>query len=261
MRANSDLDGALRARGAVYLDSVDSTNAVAKRMARAGAPHGTLVIAGEQTQGRGRRGRSWVSPPGAGVWMTLLVRPQALSAARASELVFVSAVALCQACRDLSGLDVGIKWPNDLVAQGKKISGTLLEMQSDEKFTQWAVIGSGVNVTGVAFPPDLPHAGSLEGLSGREIDRDALCLDYLDRFEAVYARWAKLGLAGIMQDYRALSVTLGARVRARCANGVEYEGVALKMDGAGELVIQTGDGQFVTLSAGDVSVRGIMGYV
>ena len=182
---NNPLHDRIPGRNIEYHDIIDSTNIRAKQLGAAGAPHMTLVLANEQTAGRGRMTRSWVSPPGTSALMSLLVRPR-LPAWRAPELVFISAVAACDAVNALThGEHARIKWPNDLVIGRKKISGTLLEMALDGADIDYAVVGIGINVLGVEFPAELPYAGSIESAAGQQVQRMALVAEYLDRFDAL----------------------------------------------------------------------------
>lgn len=258
MPENPLMNAALSARGALYFEELDSTNSMAKQLAREGAPHMTLVLAERQTLGRGRRGRGWLSRPGLGVWMTLIVRPE-LPAMRAPELSMVAAVATAQAIESQVPLSVGIKWPNDLVAGGKKLVGTLLEMSASGDMLDWAVIGIGINVLGREFPGELPDAGSIQSVCGQALGRAALVEAFLSEFERVYALWSAGSMERLMPLYKAHSSTLGAHVRAICPDE-ELVGLAedIAMDGA--LMLRLEDGSMRALYAGDVSVRGMGGY-
>lgn len=250
----------LPGRNIEYHETIDSTNIRAKQLGGNGAPHMTLVLANEQTAGRGRMTRSWVSPPGTSALMSLLVRPK-LPAWRAPELVFLSAVAACDAVNALTDGDhARIKWPNDLVIGTKKISGTLLEMALDGADIDYAVVGIGVNILGTQFPADLPYAGSIESATGQQIQRMDFVAAYLDRFESLYTSWLNDGFAPVLEQCRQRSATLGKAIRAICPDG-EHTGIAIDFDPTGALIVDTPDGQRLTLTAGDVSVRGLMDYV
>lgn len=250
----------LPGRNIEYHPIIDSTNIRAKALGDAGAPHMTLVLADEQTAGRGRMTRSWVSPPGTSALMSLLVRPP-LPAYRAPELVFISAIAACDSVNTLLGESAAaIKWPNDLVIGTKKISGTLLEMTLDGADIGYAVVGIGVNILGVTFPADLPYAGSIESATGKRLPRMDFVQAYLDRFDELYALWLRDGFAPILDLCRQRSATLGRPVRAICPDG-EHVGEAVDFDPSGALIIRTPDGATRTLTAGDVSVRGLMDYI
>lgn len=261
MQENSLFSETLRLRGVEYHKSIDSTNLRAKQLAREGAPHGWLVLAESQSAGRGRRGRTWVSPPGRGVYMSLIVRAPGLRAEGAWVLVFLSAVALARACAALSSANVQLKWPNDLVCKGKKLCGTLLEIDVDAQGRlNWAVIGTGINVLGADFPSELPYAGSLELVSAQQVDRAALVERYLDEFDALFAQWRAQGNSAVLQPYRALSATLGAQVRCHLPEGI-LEGTAEDIAADGALLVRDALGVLHALHAGDVSVRGANGYV
>lgn len=244
-----------------YHDQLDSTNTRCKDLAREGGAHGMLVISEEQTMGRGRLNRGWISQPGRGIWMTLLVRPRGMMPERAPALVLLAAVATAMACERVSGVEVMIKWPNDLVAQGKKICGMLLEMGAGMDGVEWAVIGIGINIKGSDFPEELrDKAGDLAGIAGREIERAALVREFLCQFERLYNQYCLGGMSTIYTLYRNRSITLGRQVRALCPDG-EYLGVAQDIDEDGTLILETQDGERIRLRVGDVSVRGVMGYV
>lgn len=244
-----------------YHDQVDSTNTRCKDLAREGGAHGTLVIAEEQTMGRGRLNRSWISRPGSGIWMSLLVRPRGMMPERAPALVLLTAVAAAMACERFSGEEVMIKWPNDLVARGKKICGMLLEMGAGMDGVEWAVIGIGINVIGNEFPDELQDkAGSLAEIAGKQLERAALVREFLNQFERLYNQYQLSGMSAIYTLYRNRSVTLGRQVRAICPDG-EYLGVARDIDEDGTLILETQEGNTLRLRVGDVSVRGVMGYV
>lgn len=257
---NNSLHGRLPGRQIEYHPIIDSTNIRAKALGEAGAAHMTLVLADEQTAGRGRMTRTWVSPPGTSALMSLLVRP-ALPAYRAPELVFISAIAACRAVNHLVGWTAAaVKWPNDLVIGTKKISGTLLEMALDGMNIGYAVVGIGVNILGVDFPAELPYAGSIESAAGVQLQRMDFVAAYLDHFDALYDLWLSDGFAAILDIYRPLSATLGKPIRALCPDG-EHTGVALDLDPSGALIMRADSGDILTLTAGDVSVRGLMDYI
>ena len=257
---HNPLHDRLPGRNIEYHSIIDSTNIRAKQLGNEGAPHMTLVLADEQTAGRGRMTRTWVSPPGTSALMSLLVRPP-LPAYRAPELVFISAVAACDAVNTLLGTSAAaIKWPNDLVIGTRKISGTLLEMALDGANIAYAVVGIGVNILGTDFPADLPYAGSIESAAGIRLQRMDFVRAYLDNFEALYDAWLRDGFAPVLDLCRRRSATLTKPIRALCPDG-EHIGRAIDFDPSGALIIKTDAGEIMTLTAGDVSVRGLMDYI
>lgn len=246
----------------VLEDHVDSTNNLAKQLASAGAPAGTCVLAETQTAGRGRRGRSFASPGGMGVYLSIILRPDA----KPDELMHLSAcvaVAAAEAVEALTGLHAGIKWVNDLVADGKKLSGILtelsLEMESGR--VQYAVAGIGINCCQCAadFPPELADfATSIAMQTGADPDRNALAAALIhslfcmsDGLLSQRRQW--------MDRYRARCVTLGKQVRILWPEGAR-EAVALGLREDAALEVEYADGSRDTVSSGEVSVRGMYGY-
>lgn len=239
-----------------YLQTVDSTNRYARALAQQGAPHGTLVLADEQTAGRGRRGRGWISPAGEGVFMSLILRPQA-HPSQVARLSLLTALAVAEGIAGETGLDASIKWPNDIVVGGSKVCGMLLEMNADEQSVHDVVAGVGINVHQTAFPEEIARtASSLDLLSGRRQSRAALVRAFLGAFERAMA----LSDADMMRAYRGRSATLGQRVQVVSLSGT-FTGVAEAVTDAGALVVLGDDGERREVLAADVSVRGIMGYV
>jgi BirA family biotin operon repressor/biotin-[acetyl-CoA-carboxylase] ligase len=258
------LRAAWAGRECVYHQSLPSTNAEAKRMAIAGAPHGQLVLAEEQTAGRGRRGRDWASPPGAGLWMSLVLRPQ-VPAERVPSLALAIALAVAEACDAVSGraaLTFGLKWPNDVLAGGRKVCGILLEMAADMDGAQWVVAGVGVNVRQAErdFPPELAGgAASLAMVAESAPRRADLLTALLDALETRYAAWSAGGVDALRAEYARRSVTLGRRVRVEAPDGA-FTGQAQDIDDTGALLVRRdGDGQPRRVLAADVSVRGVLG--
>lgn len=244
------------------LPQVASTNLVLKEMAEQGAPHGQLVLAETQEAGRGRRGRGWVSQPWLGLWSSLLVRPP-VPPAQASGLTVLAAMAVCDAVSSVYALDPGIKWPNDVVLSGRKLTGILVELHADLDSIYWAVVGVGINVNHAAkdFPEELrDKATSLALVLGRQMDRGPLLRAYLTAFEARYQQWIDGGFAALEPDYRRYSRTLGQTVRVESLDKV-FIGTAEELDELGALLVRREDGTMERVLAGDVSVRGLMGYV
>lgn len=243
-------------RQIVYLPSVDSTNRRARQLAAEGAPHGTLVIADEQTAGRGRRGRGWISPAGEGVFMSLILRPQS-HPSEVARLSMQTALAVALAIAQTTGLDARIKWPNDIVCGGRKVCGMLLEMNADEQAVHDVVAGIGINVHQTQFAPEIEKtASSLDLLSGQRVCRAALVRAFLEAFE----RTETLAAQGALMDaYRARSATLGQRVQVIAPAG-SFTGTALEVTDSGSLIVEDEEGQRREVLAADVSVRGLMGY-
>ena len=244
----------------IYSESMTSTNIVLKQAAENGAAHGTVALCEEQTAGRGRRGREWVSPRGQGLWVSLLMRPT-IPPNRAQLITFAAALSMAEAVEKETGLDIRIKWPNDLTLAGKKVCGILLELSGDVETIFYVVVGTGVNVGRSAYPPELSDkAISLEDVLGRTVTRAPILRAYLAAMERYMESLSREGLPGILQAYEKKSCTLGSAVHV--SGGVEdFSGSAAGLDENGALLVKLEDGTIRRVLAGDVSVRGVMGYV
>ena len=242
----------------IYLKETDSTNNDVKRLAKAGGMDGTVVIAGCQTAGRGRRGRGWVSPAGEGIFMTLILRPQA-HPSHVARLSLQTALAVARAITRVCEVDARIKWPNDIVCGGKKVCGMLLEMNADEQSVHDVVAGIGINVHQTAFEGEIAKtASSLDLLTGRRICRADVVRAFLEEYEAV-DELARQGGEALMAVYRRHSATLGQRVQVISATG-SFTGTAKAVTDSGSLIVLDDDGREREVLAADVSVRGLMGY-
>lgn len=243
-------------------ETIDSTNNRCKVLGSDGAPAGTVLVADCQTGGRGRLGRSFLSPPHQGVYLSVLLRPQVLPM-ELMHLTCAVAEAMCDAVEAAAGFRPGIKWTNDLVSGKKKLAGILTELslEAESGQVQYAVVGIGINCAQREedFAPEIRDmAGSLSMISGKPVDRNLLAA------EMVKALWAMdqnlvSGRQGIMEGYRRDCITLGQQVSVSKAGEVRY-GKALDVDGWGGLVVDF-DGRLETVQAGEVSVRGMYGYV
>lgn len=245
----------------VCYESVDSTNSAAKRLAEEGAIHGTLVTAGAQLTGKGRRGRSWASPANKNVYMSLLLRPE-FPPVKASMLTLLTALAVAIACENVTGLKTAIKWPNDIVVNGKKICGILTEMNAEIDYVNYIVIGIGINVNVESFPEELlKTATSLLIEKKEQINRSRLIAAVLQHFEQVYENFCKtLDLSALKMEYEKRLVNLGKEVKV-LDPVMEYTGIAKGITNGGELIVTREDGTDKQVYAGEVSVRGLYGYV
>ena len=240
----------------VYFDETDSTNRQARMLAREGARHGTLVIADTQSAGRGRRGRGWISPAGEGIFMSLIIRPD-MPPSQVAKLSLMLALAVSRAIERETGLDAKIKWPNDIVINGRKVCGLLLEMDATAEKVDSIVAGVGINVHQTAFDEEIAHtASSLDLLAGRRVSRSAIVRAFLNEFEQAMT----LEDAQMMDAYRARSATIGQRVQVISLSGT-YTGTAEGITESGSLLVLDENGEVREVLAADVSVRGIMGYV
>lgn len=243
-----------------YFDSIDSTNTKAKELAEEGHPSGTLVVADRQTAGKGRRGRSWESPTGIGIFMTLMLKPE-INPNNASMLTLVAAMATTRAIRRVTGVPAMIKWPNDIVMNGKKVCGILTEMSAQFDYINHIVIGIGINVHNEDFPEEIAKTASSLYLESRQhIHRASLIEAFLEEFEDVYAEYLKTeDMEGLQKEYDAMLVNRGRQVRVLDPKE-PFEGKAMGITKKGELIVDTWESRKL-VSSGEVSVRGIYGYV
>ncbi len=234
-------------------DEVDSTQNVAQRLIRDGAPEGTLVLAERQTAGRGRLGRHWHSPKGKGIYMSLVVKPE-IPLHLTPHLTLLAAVALNRAIRKVvPEVNPAIKWPNDLLVNGKKISGILLESSAENEQLQYIVTGVGIscNLEQSDYPEELvPKATSLLIESGKRIDRARLIAEFLGQLEELYALYYAQGFSPIRTLWEASAVTLGQTVRSSDANG-DFEGTAVGLNEWGGLILRMADGSERTIYSVD----------
>lgn len=241
-------------------DSIDSTNTKAKELAEAGHPSGTLVVADQQTLGRGRRGRSWESPAGTGIFMTLMLKPD-INPNNASMLTLVAAMATARAITEVTGEAAQIKWPNDIVMNGKKVVGILTEMSAQFDYINHIVVGIGINVHNEEFTEEIAKtASSLLLECGHRIHRASLIEAFLEEFERLYAVYLETeDMSGLQKEYDSLLVNRGRQVRVLDPKE-PFEGKAMGITKKGELIVDTWESRKL-VSSGEVSVRGIYGYV
>ena len=246
------------------LESVDSTNSACRRLALEGAPDGTVVLADCQTAGRGRRGRSFQSPAGKGLFFSILWRPDC-APERLLPLTALSAVAACRAIRRVTGAEVQIKWPNDLVLSGRKLAGILTEMalEGESGHVSHVVVGIGINVLHTAedFSPDVAAmATSLTMELGRPVSRPALAAALIGELDKLYTSLRAGDLSDYLAEYRRDCVNLGKTVQLLSPAGRETV-TAVGIDPEFGLVVRRPDGTEKTVRSGEVSVRGMYGYV
>ncbi|QNB45981.1 biotin--[acetyl-CoA-carboxylase] ligase [Thermanaerosceptrum fracticalcis] len=242
-------------------EQVNSTNDLAKKKAAEGASHGTVVVADQQLSGRGRLGRPWASPPGTGLWFSVVLRPP-LKPFLAPQLIFVSAVAVCHAIRDYTGLPVTIKWPNDILFSGKKVCGILTELSAEIDIINYVVIGIGINVNQemADFPPELQEkAISLAVAGNTKYNRVGLLKAILKELEKEYEIYLTEGFPAVLKHWRSLTSTLGQEVMVSSTDET-FTGVAEDINGEGCLLVRTEDGNVRSVMVGDVSLRGKEGH-
>lgn len=232
----------------------DSTNVRAAHFAEGGSPHGTVVCADSQTGGRGRLGRTWESPPGVNLYVSLLLRP-AIEPREAPRLTLVTAVALAETVEETAGLSAALKWPNDLYLNGRKAAGILAEMSADLDRLRHVVIGIGLNVNAAPedFPADLrPNVTSLRQETGRSVLRVELLALFLSRFEEAYGTFLSGGFARLLPAWDRRCVLSGKRVLLRHGDR-ETRGTAIRVDEEGALIFRPeGEGAAERIHGGEI---------
>jgi len=246
----------------IYLDEIDSTNAYLKRIAASGAPHGTVVIAEGQTSGRGRMGRGFVSEAGKGLYLSLLLRPDAGLTRSITMLTAFAAVAVCEAIMAIAPLQPKIKWVNDILVDDRKLCGILSEMSIETAQVDYVVIGVGINVHYEAadFPEELrDKAISLDMLTDEPLSRAKLAAALIDAF----ARMVEVCSADAQRyidRYRERSITVGREILVlRGEEQREAEAIGISSDCG--LIVRYPDGAEETLHYGETSIRGVRGYI
>ena len=245
----------------LYFDSIDSTNTKAQELAEKGYPSGTLVVADKQIAGKGRRGRNWESPSGCGIFMTLMLKPD-INPNNASMLTLVSALAVAKALADITGKDAKIKWPNDIVIDSRKVCGILTEMSAQFDYINNIVIGIGINVNNSSFPEEISAtASSLRLLNGGKKYRRAEIIEkIMEYFEKYYSIFLETeDLSALVNEYDAMLVNMKKQVKVLDPKE-PFEGKAMGITKTGELIVDTWESRKL-VSSGEVSVRGIYGYV
>ncbi|WP_418433753.1 biotin--[acetyl-CoA-carboxylase] ligase [Anaerotignum lactatifermentans] len=241
-----------------FYEETDTTNNRARELALEGAPEGTLVVAEKQTAGRGRRGKVWESPLGTGIWMSLVLRPQIMPA-EASVLTLLCGLATAEAIEAETGLSADIKWPNDILINGKKAVGILTEMDCEMSEVHFVIPGIGINVNTASFPPEIAEiATSLYLECGKTVSRRRLVHKVLERLEEHYETFLRTGsFAAMLEDYRKHCITLGKEVHVLGREPFFAE--ALDITPEGELLVRRADnGKEEVVFSGEVSIRGVI---
>lgn len=247
------LKGSMFGKKIHHFFRIDSTNRVAMDLSYANEPEGTIVLAEEQTAGRGRAGRSWHSERASGIYVTLLLRPR-MSPVQAPLLTMMAGLSAHAAIQAQTGLHPDVKWPNDLMLNGKKVGGILTEMHAEPTLVRFVIVGIGINVNQEKFPAELSGvATSLRAESGKSQSRLELLARLLREFEADYNRFLRNGAAAVIERFAQVSSYARGK-KVRVTNGNEsYVGVTVGLRPEGLLQVQREDGTMVTVFAGDVT--------
>jgi len=239
------------AKDIYHHDKIDSTNTAAYSLAEDGAKEGTLVVAESQTKGRGRLLRSWSSPKGKGIYASVILRPR-ITPFQAPGITLTAAVSIAQAIREYTEAPALIKWPNDILLNGRKIGGVLTEMAAEQDYTSFIILGFGINVnTKISQLPK--GAGSISEALKSEVSRIELFKTLLVRLEQCYIEFTKKGFSANTKQWCDLSATLGKRIRATCMHKT-IEGEAIGLDPAGALLVRPDNGSVEKIFAGDIAL-------
>lgn len=245
----------------LVLPVVDSTNEEAKRAYGQGYPDRSLFVSDRQTAGKGRRGRTWISPQGQDVFFSFLLKPD-LPPECASMLTLIAAIAGVKAMESQVAEDYRIKWPNDIVLHGKKICGILTEMSADMDSVHYIVPGIGFNLNRTQFDPSIRDVASSVYLeTGRKINRARFVADYVEEFMTRYDLFLEeQNLSSFLKDYHSYLINVGREVKI-IRKGQEMIRTALGINDRGELLVKDEKGETETIFSGEVSVRGLYGYI
>ena len=239
----------------IYLNETDSTNTRAKELAAQGAPEGTLIIAEKQTKGRGRRGRSWFSPPGGGIYFSLILRP-IISPSETPRITLMTAVVLAETLISLMKLKLRIKWPNDILVNGKKLAGILTEISTEMDAVNYIVVGLGMNVN--TQLEDLPKeikktATSILIETGKQFPRVKLIKHYLKLYEKYYDMFKNNDFEPIMKRWKELADIIGKQIRVDVI-GKTHIGKVVDVDNDGVLILKDDQGKLQRIFSGDVTL-------
>lgn len=256
-----DLNTEFIGRNVHYYDSIESTNDRAKELALESS-EGTVIISEEQTKGKGRLGREWISPKKKGIWMSLILKPS-VAPLKLGSITLLGAAAVHNGLEEM-GIESKIKWPNDILLEDKKISGILTEISAELNMINYLIMGIGINVNldKEDFPKDIQiKATSIKIYNNKEIDRKKLLANILNEFERLYIPFKDSGdMVGAIDICRKNSATIGREIVVSRGKD-RRKGKALDINDEGELVVQFADGEIENVFAGEVSLRGIDGYI
>ena len=238
----------------IYHETVTSTNDVCKEIADE-SPEGTAVTCDEQTGGKGRLGRVWKSPKGTGVWISIILKPD-ISPMSVSSVTLAAGLAVCRTVKKVSGLEAGIKWPNDVYVNGRKLCGILTEMSAQIEKVDYVIVGIGINANTEYFPEELEYiACSLYTEACVKFDRNLIIKTLLEEFENIYDKFNMYGFSAIRSEYEKECINIGRRVNVISKDG--FEGTAIGVNSDGELMVRKDTGEEVTVFSGEVSIRNI----
>jgi len=254
--------GQLIGREIIHFEKIDSTNNYAKKIANEGSPHGTLVVAEKQTLGRGRMGREWKSYSSEGLWFTIVLKPD-LEPENVQIVTLAASVAVVEGIFEAQGIVCGIKWPNDIILDNCKLGGILTELSAEPGHVNYVVVGIGININQDAstFDDEIRNkATSLKIHTGVPVSRVKLLGSILTRFEEIYNIMLQGNTQEIINRWSRHSVTIGKDVKI-IRKDIEYIGLAQAIALDGKLIVKCNDGVVREISAGEIQIRGLLGYI
>lgn len=238
------------------LASVDSTNEEIKRRAKQGAKQGLTIVSDEQTIGKGRLGRNWVSPRGTSVYESILLYPE-LAPSQVPCITLATGLAMCRTINEIDDFNAKIKWPNDIIIGSKKLCGILTEMTIEDNAVAYAVVGVGTNVNNREFPEGIRQkATSLYLEKKRAFSRNEVVIRFAEQFEKIYNEFILSGFEAIKDEYKSCCATIGRRVSTKRQNDTLC-GTAVDVAPDGGLIVETDSGEKIYISTGEVAVQGI----
>jgi BirA family biotin operon repressor/biotin-[acetyl-CoA-carboxylase] ligase len=238
----------------IYCTEIDSTNLKARNLAAKGAPEGTIVVSEKQTKGRGRKTREWFSPPRDGIYLSLILRPN-IAPRSAPSMTLLTAVAIAETLLSVPGLEIAIKWPNDILARGKKLAGILTEMSTTGERIDYAVVGLGLNVNTARFPDEIEdRATSILIETGQRVRRVTLAQEYLKWHEEYYGVFQRIGFEPIRKRWKELTNIIGRQVTVKTIYR-RYTGEVQDIDDGGALILRDETGGYHQVIFGDVILR------
>ncbi|MBU9723919.1 MULTISPECIES: biotin--[acetyl-CoA-carboxylase] ligase [Bacillaceae] len=236
-----------------YHEEVESTQNIAQKLINQGAGSGTVVIANEQTSGRGRLGRDWFSPKDKGIWMSLILKPE-ITLREAPQLTLLAAVAVTRAISSVCSISSEIKWPNDILVDGKKVCGILTEMQADPDRIKSVIIGIGINVNQTDFPSSIANiATSLAKARGEQVERSELIIQILNEFQWLYEAYLAKGFSFIKPLWEVNAISIGKKIVATTAQG-RLTGIAEGINDEGVLILRDDNGKVHHIYSGDITI-------
>ncbi|MFC1670015.1 biotin--[acetyl-CoA-carboxylase] ligase [Spirochaetota bacterium] len=237
-----------------YSESIDSTNIKAKELANEGHQEGTVIIADSQSKGKGRKGRHWFSPGKTGIYMSLILKPPIIPS-EAQKITLITAVAIAEVLKYYAGIDVRIKWPNDILVNNKKLAGILTEINTTKDSINYIIVGMGINVNTPleSMPSEIRDiATSILIETNKEMEKWDIVKVILESFERYYNKFLNNGFADILEEWKRLSQIMGSKIKVDLEKG-SIEGEVVEVDKDGFLIIRDSDGNDEKIIAGDVS--------